>query len=64
MTPPWKITDPHDPRFVEEKFRFSDYEKSEDLQEALRVMFPMGTPKEKVDEVLYNRQPKYTQNSK
>jgi hypothetical protein len=67
MPLPWKVTDPHDPRFVEENFRFEDYygrDGSKRLQEALRVMFPIGTPKAKVDRILYENQPKFTDKTK
>lgn len=67
MPLPWKVTNPHDPQFNEEAFRFEDYygrDGGEQLQEALRVMFPIGTPKEKVDHILYESQPKYTEATK
>lgn len=49
---PWKITDPHDPRFNPQNFQFTDYSNSRELSEVLRVMFPVGTEKEVVDRAL------------
>ncbi len=46
---PWKVTDPTDPRFNPQNFRFTDYENSRELGEALRAIFPLGTEKEIVD---------------
>ena len=67
MPLPWKVTNPHDPQFNEEAFRFEDYygrDGSERLRESMRVMFPIGTPKAKVDRILYENQPKYTEATK
>lgn len=50
---PFKVTDPSDPRFNPDKFRFSDYSYDDDsLRDAFRKLFPIGTPKEYVDRVL------------
>jgi hypothetical protein len=49
---PFKVTDPSDPRFNPDKFSFSDYKSREELADAFRVLFPVGTPKEFVDRVL------------
>jgi hypothetical protein len=63
MPMPWKVIDPHAQGFVEDRFRFEDYrgvKGNKMMQEALRVMFPVGTPKAKVDRILYENQPKFT----
>ncbi len=50
---PFKVIDPHDPRFNPEKFRVKDYAKSpkELAADALRATFPVGTPKSRVDKI-------------
>jgi hypothetical protein len=50
--PPWKITDPSDPRFDVTKFEFDDYTSDIALSKALRILFPIGTDKSDVDRVL------------
>ncbi len=54
-----KITDPTDPGFNPMEFRFEDYSSKkgneEDLYKALEVMFPPGTLKGKVDQILVHK---------
>jgi hypothetical protein len=63
---PFKVTDPTDPRFNPDRFRFSDYGPGE-LKPAFRILFPIGTSKEFVERVLIKatgstcgHNPKYT----
>lgn len=49
---PLKVTDPSDPRFNPDKFRFVDYRSREEKIDAFRNLFPVGTSKEFVDRVL------------
>jgi hypothetical protein len=49
---PFKVTDPSDPRFDPMKFDFNDYRNHKEMAEVLRVLFPVGTPMERVDEIL------------
>ncbi len=49
--PPWKVTDPADPRFDPMKFEFADYDGA-GLGHALACLFPAGTPKDDVDKIL------------
>ena len=49
---PMKVTDPSDPRFDPDAFRFEDYLTKEELIDAFRKLFPPGTPKEFVDRAL------------
>lgn len=49
---PFKITDPSDPRFNPDKFKFSDYKSRDDLIHVYRTTFPVGTSKAFVDRVL------------
>lgn len=49
---PFKVTDPSDPRFDPTKFSFEDYKTEEEFQEALIKLFPIGTSRSKVDEIL------------
>lgn len=49
---PWKVTDPDDPRFEATQFRFTDYDNSTELGEALRAIIPVGMPKDQVDQIL------------
>lgn len=46
-----KVTDPNDPRFDPDKFKFSDYRSQDELIDAFRALFPPGTPKSFVDKV-------------
>jgi len=55
-TPPWKVTNPYSPQFNAEHFKFSDYKTTSELDEALRIILPFGTPKAKVDQILYQNQ--------
>lgn len=50
---PFKVTDPSDPHFDPMKFSFRDnlFDR-EAKMDAFRKLFPIGTPKEFVDEVL------------
>jgi hypothetical protein len=49
---PFKVTDPSDPKFNPDKFRFEDYPGIPQMTEALKKLFPVGTPKEFVERVL------------
>jgi hypothetical protein len=49
---PFKVTDPSDPRFNPDSFSFSDYASGDELDDAFRQIFPIGTPKSFVDQVL------------
>jgi len=46
------VTDPHDPRFNPERFRFTDYRIREEQAEVYRQMFPVGTSRTYVEEIL------------
>jgi hypothetical protein len=54
---PYKVTDPSNPLFVEAWFRVTDYRPfhEDDLKDALRDLFPVGTPKAYVDKMLVDR---------
>ena len=47
---PFKVTDPHDPNFDPMKFKFGFSREKE--VEVFKVIFPIGTKKEFVDQVL------------
>lgn len=47
-----KETNPSSPQFDESKFRFEDYAHFEEFQNAMEAMFPVGTPKKKIDYIL------------
>ena len=51
---PYKPTNPSNPLFVESWFRLNDYGlfRFDALKHALKVLFPVGTPKEYVDKML------------
>ncbi len=49
---PWKVTDPSDPNFKIEEFRFTDYTSEHKLELALEILFPVGTDKAYVDKIL------------
>lgn len=49
---PWKVTDPREPGFEIQKFKFADYESSLALTIALQEIFPVGTDKSNVDDLL------------
>lgn len=49
---PFKVTDPADPQFNLEKFRFEDYPGIPPMRDALQKLFPVGTPREKVEHIL------------
>ena len=42
----------YDPKLKEKNFRFSNYKTREELEKAFRILFPPGTPKSYVDQVL------------
>jgi len=50
-----KVKDPNDPRFDPMAYRFEDYTNPADSQRALERIFPVGTPRAKVDEFLVNK---------
>jgi hypothetical protein len=52
--PPWKITNPSSKLFNPAKFRFGDYRTGKDLEQAVRTLFPVGTPKATVDKILHD----------
>ena len=57
VMPPWKETDPSKPGFKAENFEYEDYIFDErrfekNLVPVFKVMFPVGTSKEYVDEIL------------
>lgn len=47
-----KITDPDDPNFNLDRFSFHDYGSKDELADALKKLFPVGTPKSLIDRVL------------
>lgn len=49
---PLKVTDPTSPKFVESDFKFEDYAEFRKFRQAMEVMFPVGTPKERIDRIL------------
>ncbi len=49
---PFKVKDPSDPKFNPDKFAFRDYNSKDELTNVFRVLFPLGTGKEKVDKIL------------
>lgn len=49
---PFKVTNPTNPFFNPDRFRFSDYRDRESLSVAFRKLFPIGTSKNFVDRVL------------
>lgn len=49
---PFKVTNPTNPFFNPDRFRFSDYRDQESLRAAFRELFPPGTSEEFVDRVL------------
>lgn len=53
---PFKVTDPYDPRFNPRHFRFEDYTITLCIQkEALAKLFPIGTNRSFVDQLLVQR---------
>lgn len=52
---PWKELDPLKQEFQIEDFRLTDYSDKIILMKALYQIFPVGTPKEKVDDILIKR---------
>lgn len=48
---PFKVTDPAHPWFNPDKFDFWDYEVGEETTEVFKVLFPLGTTKEKIDDI-------------
>lgn len=51
---PFKVTDPSDPKFNPDKFSFNDYKTHEELRDAFRKLFPVGTDREFIERVLVN----------
>ncbi|MCB1558099.1 MAG: hypothetical protein KDJ50_04175 [Alphaproteobacteria bacterium] len=49
---PFKVTDPSDPKFNPDKFKFEDYPGIPLMTDALKKLFPVGTPKEFVEKIL------------
>lgn len=49
---PFKVIDPHDPRFNPENFRINDYRDAKDLREAFSVVFKPGMPKDDIDRIM------------
>jgi hypothetical protein len=49
---PFKVTDPSDPRFDPMQFRFEDYSDEKKFQEVLDILFPQGTKRSRVEEIL------------
>ncbi len=47
-----KVTDPADPKFKPENFRFEDYSSISQLSDAIDKLFPLGVPKEKVRQII------------
>jgi len=47
-----KVTDPTDPRFNPDEFKFTDYKNPDELVVIYKKIFPIGTSKEFVDRVL------------
>lgn len=52
---PFKVTDPADPQFDPMKFEFEDYDPSGELQSVIEQVFPPGTTKEYVDNILIKK---------
>lgn len=50
---PWKIVDASDPRFDPHNFRLTDYSSKKELKHTLDILFPAGTDKTYVDEILH-----------
>lgn len=46
---PFKVTDPHDPRFKSEDFSFLSYGSLDELTEVLNHLLPKGTSKSEVE---------------
>ncbi|MGH1403922.1 MAG: hypothetical protein ACRBDL_06735 [Alphaproteobacteria bacterium] len=46
------LTDPSHTEFQEDNFHFNNYRTEKSLHDALEILFPIGTPKKTVDEVL------------
>lgn len=49
-----KVTDPKDPRFDLQKFRFEDYKDDRDLSPVLMQFFPVGTQKQAIEHIFVN----------
>ena len=49
---PFKVTDPSDPRFDVTKFSFEDYRIEKDLHDALGAVFPSGTNRKVIEDIL------------
>lgn len=49
---PWKITDPADSRFDPVHFSYGDYKSEKELQTVLTKLFPKGTERTDVEDIL------------
>ena len=49
---PFKVTNPTNPFFNPDRFKFNDYKSREDKAIAFRKLFPTGTPKSFADRVM------------
>lgn len=52
---PFIQRDPTAPNFAETQFVLEDYAHFDDFREIMKTLFPVGTPKEKIDYVLVER---------
>lgn len=52
---PFIQRDPTTPNFAETQFVLEDYAHFNDFREIMKTLFPVGTPKEKIDYVLVER---------
>lgn len=52
ITSPWKVINPADPNFDMHDFHITDYASNKELRYALDMLFPIGTPKSYVDEII------------
>ena len=51
----FKVKDINDPRFDPMAYRFEDYAVEAESQKVLTYIFPVGTPREKVDALLVEK---------
>jgi len=58
---PFIQRDPTAPNFAETQFVLEDYAHSTDFRKIMKTLFPVGTPKEKIDYVLVERNKTITQ---
>jgi len=52
---PFIQRDPTAPNFAETQFVLEDYAHFDDFRDIMKTLFPVGTPKEKIDYVLVER---------